>query len=326
MSRPPAGSAERARTISVRPSSAQASALAPTTFVAIVLSSLRRRSSVFTTVAAVGSRLALSRYATALPSGRTAGRRGCSAPNVSCVALAVAQGESPELELARALAGEHHRIAVGPEARIEVDEHVVREPVRVAAVREPQIAQRRENRAPAVGRSCEAVDAERRARRRVVERRKIGRRCRDLDRGCREEMHGLARRRRNASPPELPVRRVDELGRGPPGGARGEEVLTAGQRLQHARLAEHEQLEPARLRRILLPEDEHAAAGPPRRRRQPARARVHDVDRAVAAEHADRPLAAAGEHVRHEPVLGDGGIRRSAGLFGQLGLDTVRRA
>ena len=45
-------------------------------FVAIVLFSRRRKSTSFTTVGASGSRLALSRYAIALPSGRTIGRRG----------------------------------------------------------------------------------------------------------------------------------------------------------------------------------------------------------------------------------------------------------
>ena len=137
--------------------------------------------------------------------------------------LAVAQRESPQLELARALAREDHRFAVGPEGRIEVDEHVVREPSRLAALGKPKIAQRRERRAAAVGRSRDAVHAECGALAGRVERRQIRRRRRDFDGGRGEQMDGLACRRRDAAPPELTVRRVDELRRGTPGGARREQ-------------------------------------------------------------------------------------------------------
>ena len=144
------------------------------------------------------------------------------------------------------------------------------------------VAERRERRAPAVGRAREAVDAERRPRRRVVERREIGRRRRRPRRRrprtdaparasasrCRAARAGRRpRRRTRRRSATRRATRTDPRCRSATSSTRGSPST--------------QQLQPARLRRVLLAEDQHAAAGPPRRRRQAARARVHDVDRAV---------------------------------------------
>ena len=83
----------------------------------------------------------------------------------------VAKPQSPELELARALAREHDRFAIGPENGVEVDEDVVGQTTRRAALEQPKVTERSERRAPAVGRACDAVDALRLPYSRSIERR-----------------------------------------------------------------------------------------------------------------------------------------------------------